>query len=68
MITDIGMMDSRGSLYRSGERSPYDSLLRDYAALQYNNSFDGDKKLESFFSRQAAGKAERDEPQAGKHT
>ena len=52
----------------SGERSPYDSLLRDYAALQYNNSFDGDKKLESFFSRQAAGKAERDEPQAGKHT
>ncbi len=68
VITDIGMMDSRGSLYRSGERSPYDSLLRDYAALQYNNSFDGDKKLESFFSRQAAGKAERDEPQAGKHT
>ena len=44
-------MDKDGRLYRTGEKTPYDKLLQEYAVLQYNNAFDEDGKVERMFCR-----------------
>ena len=51
VITAVGTMDKDGSLYAVGESTPYDSLLNDYAVLQYNNAFGGSGKVSSIFTR-----------------
>ncbi len=51
VITAIGCMDKDGRLYRTGEKTPYDKLLQEYAVLQYNNAFDEDGKVERMFCR-----------------
>ena len=51
VITAVGTMDKDGNLYAVGESTPYDSLLNDYAVLQYNNAFGGSGKVSSIFTR-----------------
>lgn len=51
VITATGIMDRDGNVYKDGDATPYDSLLRDYAVLQYNHAFEDTCRLESFFSR-----------------
>ena len=51
VITAVGSMDRDGNLYQNGEKTPYDSLLDDYAVLQYNNAFGKGDKVEAAFTR-----------------
>lgn len=51
VITAVGTMDKDGNLYAVGASTPYDSLLNDYAVLQYNNAFGGSGKVSSIFTR-----------------
>ena len=51
VITAVGIMDSDGTLYKSGDETPYDELLNRYAVLQYNNAFDRDGKVLGLFER-----------------
>lgn len=56
VITAVGVMDTEGNLYQSGEETPYDDLLNQYAILQYNNAFDREQKLDSFYTKTTNGK------------
>ncbi len=49
VITANGMIDKDGVLYETGEKTPYSSILNDYAILQYNNAFGKIEKREEIF-------------------
>ncbi len=51
VITAVGIKGADGRLYKNGEETPWDALLKDYAILQYNNAFDQDGKAEGIFTR-----------------
>lgn len=53
VITAVGTVDSDGNMYEIGEETPHDSLLNEYAVLQYNNAFGGDEKADEIFARQS---------------
>ncbi len=55
VVTDIGTMDRAGAYFRAGESLPaaYTQRLREYAVLQYNNSFDPKGKAKWIFERPA---------------
>lgn len=52
VLTDVGMYDKDGNLYKNGDETPYDSLLNDYAILQYNNAFGKEQKDNGLFTIQ----------------
>lgn len=52
VITAVGTVDNEGNLTKNGEESALDSLLNEYAVLQYNNAFDEDGKVRELFVRQ----------------
>lgn len=49
VITAVGYIDKDGNIYKNGERTPYEDLLREYAILQYNNAFGASEKLGEVF-------------------
>lgn len=51
VITAVGVMGQDGVFYKNGDETPYDELLNQYAALQYNNAFDDDGKHSNLFQR-----------------
>ncbi|MGI6254111.1 MAG: sulfatase-like hydrolase/transferase [Acutalibacter sp.] len=56
VITAVGVMDSEGNWYRSGEKTPYDDLLNEYNILEYNNAFGGDNKCMETFTLQVGSR------------
>ncbi|RKJ40531.1 LTA synthase family protein [Acutalibacter sp. 1XD8-33] len=57
VVTDIGVIDCTGRFYPAGSRlpSPLSGMVNDYAVLQYNNSFDPERKDARLFQREASG-------------
>lgn len=53
VVTDIGYINREGDFFKLGTPLPqeYAKRLNEYAVLQYNNSFDGEGKVERFFER-----------------
>lgn len=51
VITAVGIQGQDGVFYKNGDETPYDELLNQYAALQYNNAFDDDGKQSALFQR-----------------
>lgn len=58
VITADGMMDKDGNWYKTGEDTPYDELLNQYAILQYNQTFGEEIKDMELFTTAASGKKE----------
>ena len=56
VITAVGTMDKDGSLYAVVESTPYDSLLNDYAVLQYNNALGAAGRSPAFLPGDCRGK------------
>ncbi len=54
VVTDIGVMDSKGYFFVSGSHRPPDvsRKLREYSILQYNSSFDENRRTDSLFYRE----------------
>lgn len=54
VVTDIGVMDSKGYFFVSGSHRPPDvsRKLREYSILQYNSSFDENRRADSLFYRE----------------
>ncbi len=51
VITAIGTIDQDGQVYKNGDATPYDDLLRDYAVLQYNHAFEEEARQTALFAR-----------------
>ena len=49
VITAVGMIDKEGKVYKNEEETPYDSLLHEYAMLQYNHAFEDEGRQDRLF-------------------
>lgn len=49
VISAVCYKDKEGNLYENDEDSAYSSLLEDYHMLQYNQMFDEENRIDSFF-------------------
>lgn len=49
VISSVCYKDKSGNIYRSDEESKYSELLTTYQMLQYNQMFDKDERVDSFF-------------------
>ena len=52
VVTPKGCLDARGNYFRSEDAGRYAPLLQEYAYLQYNNLFDADHRLQSFWGEE----------------
>ncbi len=43
------MIDKEGKVYKNEEETPYDSLLHEYAMLQYNHAFEDEGRQDRLF-------------------
>ena len=49
VVTPKGCLDARGNYFRAEDAGRYAPLLQEYVYLQYNNLFDADHRLQSFW-------------------
>lgn len=52
VVTPKGCLDARGNYFRAEDAGRYAPLLQEYAYLQYNNLFDADHRLQSFWGEE----------------
>lgn len=52
VVTPKGCLDARGNYFRAEDAGRYAPLLQEYAYLQYNNLFDADHQLQSFWGEE----------------
>ena len=52
VVTPKGCLDARGNYFRAEDAGSYAPLLQEYAYLQYNNLFDADHRLQSFWGEE----------------
>lgn len=52
VVTLKGCLDARGNYFRAEDAGRYAPLLQEYAYLQYNNLFDADHRLQSFWGEE----------------
>lgn len=50
VISGVGMIDREGNIYERGDTTPYDEILNNYSALQYNQTFDEKNKDYELFT------------------
>ncbi|MCD8230892.1 MAG: LTA synthase family protein [Clostridiales bacterium] len=49
VISSVGYVDAEGTVYASGESTPYDDLLLQYSQIAYNSLLDSENKADSVF-------------------
>ena len=52
VVTPKGCLDARGNYFRAEDAGRYAPLLQEYVYLQYNNLFDADHRLQSFWGEE----------------